>query len=164
MEICVISDNSIALSAQVYELEAFGISSSDINIPVLTSLMRRNFDDAGLRSSGDLLIETYINSESILIFAQTSDKEETMFSLFSFSEFEHVLSVCALFDKETPSVLVYCNGKYYLHLHVSDCKPFISEFGENESFSPLRIAYLCEHGQTLFPKDAIGSVKRIFNV
>ena len=69
MKIQSIYENSIALITSLEELNARGIHPSTLCDPKTANMIRQSFAELGLNAEGSIDVETYINGQSVLIFA-----------------------------------------------------------------------------------------------
>ena len=164
MTIQPIGSGSAALYITPADLKERGLTPAGLTLEQALELTRAAFRQAGLALEGAIEIEAYPGSCGVLVFARIRAMERVW---LSFGCLEELTAGARTLPPPLPDgALLWWRGRWWLSLPAGadQAAARLSEFGRCESHRPHLEASLVEHGQMIFPADAVNGLLTYFPV
>lgn len=164
MTIQPIGSGSAALYITPADLKERGLTPAGLTLEQALELTRAAFRQAGLTLEGGVEIEAYPGSCGVLVFARVRTPERVW---FSFGCLEDLTAAARALSRPLPDgALLWWAERWWLSLPAGaeQAAARLSEFGRCESHRPHLEASLAEHGQIIFPADALDGLLTRFSV
>ena len=164
MTIQPIGSASVALYITPADLEARGLTPSELTLEEALELTRSAFRQAGLALEGTVEIEAYPERRGVLVFAHVRAPERTWFSFLRLADL--AAAARALAPSPPEAALFWGEGRWWLALagEAEGAAARLSEFGRAEGAAPCLEARLAEHGRPVWDRDALAQVLTYYPV
>lgn len=164
MTIQPIGSASVALYITPADLEARGLTPSELTLEEALELTRSAFRQAGLALEGTVEIEAYPERRGVLVFAHVRAPERAW---FSFRRLADLAAAARVLGPVPPqAALFWGEGRWWLALEGEEegAAARLAEFGRAEGAVSHLESRLAEHGRAVWGRDALRQLLTYFPV
>ncbi len=165
MTIQPIGSASVALYITPADLEARGLTPSELTLEEALELTRSAFRQAGLALEGTVEIEAYPERRGVLVFAHVRAPERTWFSFLRLADLAAAARVLGPVPPQ--AALFWGEGRWWLALEGEEeegTAARLAEFGRAEEAVSHLESRLAEHGRAVWGRDALRQLLTYFPV
>ena len=164
MTIQPIGSASVALYITPADLEARGLTPSELTLEEALELTRSAFRQAGLALEGTVEIEAYPERRGVLVFAHVRAPERTWFSFLRLADLAAAARVLGPVPPQ--AALFWGEGRWWLALEGEEegTAARLAELGRAEEAVSHLESRLAEHGRAVWGRDALRQLLTYFPV